>query len=157
MSDLKFFSNDIPVSGKRVVVRLDLNVPINNSKIDDDTRIKIVEPFINKLIENKAKIVDLSVCEQINNYIKENLSENIKFIEKKNKFKINIIIDNSMIISDYKIEYKNKSKKILNTLENITILQKVKEETIKDHKLEKIKKFKKRKFKKKKFFKKKTK
>ena len=31
MSDLKIFSSDISVSGKRVIVRLDLNVPINNS------------------------------------------------------------------------------------------------------------------------------
>ena len=60
MSDLKIFSSDISVSGKRVIVRLDLNVPINNSKIDDDTRIKVVEPFINKLIENKAKVILLS-------------------------------------------------------------------------------------------------
>ena len=60
MSDLKIFSKDIPVNGKRVIVRLDLNVPINNSKIDDDTRIKIIEPFINKLIENKAKVIFLS-------------------------------------------------------------------------------------------------
>ena len=60
MSDLKIFSNNIPVSGKRVIVRLDLNVPINNSKIDDDTRIKVIEPFVNKLIENKAKVILLS-------------------------------------------------------------------------------------------------
>ena len=48
MSDLKIFSKDIVVVGKRVIVRLDLNVPINNSKIDDNTRIKVIEPFINK-------------------------------------------------------------------------------------------------------------
>ena len=60
MSDLKIFSSDISVSGKRVIVRLDLNVPINNSKIDDDTRIKVIEPFVNKLIENKAKVILLS-------------------------------------------------------------------------------------------------
>ena len=60
MSDLKIFSKDIPVNNKRVIVRLDLNVPINNSKIDDYTRIEVVEPFINQLIENKAKIVLLS-------------------------------------------------------------------------------------------------
>ena len=35
MSDLKIFSNDVNVSGKRILVRLDLNVPIQNSKIDD--------------------------------------------------------------------------------------------------------------------------
>ena len=60
MSDLKIFSKDIFVNNKRVIVRLDLNVPISNSKIDDDTRIQIVTPFINKLIENKAKVVLLS-------------------------------------------------------------------------------------------------
>ena len=62
-----------------------------------------------------------------------------------------------MIISDYKIEYKNKSKKILNTIENITKLEKVKVEDSKNNKLDNGKKFKKRKFKKKKFFKKKIK
>ena len=60
MSDLKIFSDDIPINGKRVIVRLDLNVPISNSKIDDGTRIKVVETFINKLIQNKAKVILLS-------------------------------------------------------------------------------------------------
>ena len=119
--------------------------------------LKIIKKLEIDAIENKAKIVDLNVCEQINNYIKENLIENIKFIEKKNKFKVNILIDNSMVISDYKIEYKNKSKKILSTLENITRLEKVKEKITKNNKLDKVKKFKKLKFKKKKFFKKKIK
>ncbi|MFL2897482.1 MAG: Rne/Rng family ribonuclease [Candidatus Pelagibacter sp.] len=117
--------------------------------------LKVIKKLEIEAIENKAKIVDLSVCEQINNYIKDNLNKNIEFIEKKNKFKINILIDNLMIISDYKIEFKNKSKKILNTLENITKLIKTKPEIINNN-LEKVKKFKKRKFKKKKFFKKKT-
>ena len=37
MSDIKIFSKDIPVNNKRVIVSLDLNVPISNSKIDDYT------------------------------------------------------------------------------------------------------------------------
>ena len=94
---------------------------------------------------------------QIKNIIKENLNENKKYIEKKNKFKINLITDNSMIISDYKIEYKNKSKKILNFLENIKKLEKIRDNDLNNNKMEKVKKFKKRKFKKKKFFKKKIK
>ena len=60
MSDLKFFSKHVPVKDKRVIVRLDLNVPIANSKIEDYTRIKIVEPFINLLIEYKAKVILLT-------------------------------------------------------------------------------------------------
>ena len=37
MPDVKFLSNDISLKNKRVILRLDLNVPISNSKIDDDT------------------------------------------------------------------------------------------------------------------------
>ena len=48
MSNLKIFSNHIAVSDKRIIVRLDLNVPISNSKVGDDTRIKVFEPLINE-------------------------------------------------------------------------------------------------------------
>ena len=35
--------------------------------------LKIIKKLEIEAIENKAKIIDLNVCEQINNYIKENL------------------------------------------------------------------------------------
>ncbi len=60
MSNLKIFSEKLNISNKRIIVRLDLNVPMNNFKIEDNTRIKIIEPFINKLIEKKAKIILIS-------------------------------------------------------------------------------------------------
>ena len=60
MSNLKIFSEKLNISNKRIIVRLDLNVPINNFKIEDNTRIKIIEPFVNKLIEKKAKIILIS-------------------------------------------------------------------------------------------------
>ena len=95
-SGLKIFSNDIPVNGKRVIVRLDLNVPINNSKIEDSTRIKIVEPFINKLIENKARIILLShlgrpkgkvvpelSLKPIFNYLEKKLNGKMYFYQEK--------------------------------------------------------------------------
>ena len=85
MSDLKIFTNDVAVSGKRVIVRLDLNVPINNLKIDDHTRIKAVEPFINKLIKNKAKIILLTHLGRPNGEIVSKLSLKpiFKYLEKK--------------------------------------------------------------------------
>ena len=96
MSDLKIFSNHIPVNNKRVIVRLDLNVPINNSKIDDDTRIKVIEPFINKLIENKAKVVLLShlgrpkgkmvselSLKPIFNYLEKKLNGKVHFYQER--------------------------------------------------------------------------
>ena len=119
--------------------------------------LKIIKIMEVRAIENKAKIVELKVCEQIFNFINENLSENLKFIEKKNKIKINIDIDNAMLISDHKIELRNKSKKIINVIEISTKLEKIKTEII-DDKISTIKKnksFKKSKFKKKIFYKKK--
>ena len=96
MSDLKIFSQDISVNGKRVIVRLDLNVPINNSKIDDYTRIEVVEPFINKLLENKAKIILLShlgrpkgkvvselSMKPIFHYLKKKLNGKVYFYQNK--------------------------------------------------------------------------
>ena len=96
MSDLKIFSSDISVSGKRVIVRVDLNVPINNSKIDDDTKIKVIEPFVNKLIENKAKVILLShlgrpkgkvvselSLKPIFNYLEKKLNGKIYFYQEK--------------------------------------------------------------------------
>tara|TARA_A100001011_G_scaffold392248_1_gene479432 strand:- start:1151 stop:2344 length:1194 start_codon:yes stop_codon:yes gene_type:complete len=96
MSDLKIFSKDIPVKDKRVIVRLDLNVPINKSKIDDHTRIEIIEPFINKLIENNAKIILLShlgrpkgemvselSLKPIFNYLEKKLSGKVYFYQEK--------------------------------------------------------------------------
>ena len=94
MSNLKIFSEDLKVSNKRIIVRLDLNVPINNFKIEDNTRIKIIEPFINKLIEKKAKIIIIShlgrpkgkivkemSLKPIYDYLRKNLLGNISFYQ----------------------------------------------------------------------------
>ena len=85
MSDLKIFSKDIPVKGKRIIVRLDLNVPIKNSEIVDDTRIKVIEPFINKLIENEAKIILISHIGRPKGKVVPELSLEpiFKFLKKK--------------------------------------------------------------------------
>jgi len=85
MSDLKIFSKNIPVKGKRIIVRLDLNVPIKDSEIVDDTRIKVIEPFINKLIENKAKIILISHLGRPKGKVVPELSLEpiFKFLKKK--------------------------------------------------------------------------
>ena len=45
---------------KNLKEKIDLNVPIKNLKIEDDTRIKIIEPFLKKLIKDNAKVILLS-------------------------------------------------------------------------------------------------
>ena len=45
---------------KKVLLRLDLNVPLDNGKITDTTRIDKILPTINFLLKNEAKIIILS-------------------------------------------------------------------------------------------------
>lgn len=48
---------DVEISGKRVLIRVDFNVPIKDGKIEDDTRIKGAMPTIKYAIERGAKII----------------------------------------------------------------------------------------------------
>jgi phosphoglycerate kinase len=51
---------DLDLKGKRVVMRVDFNVPIKNGTITDDTRIEAALPSIRYVIENGASLVLLS-------------------------------------------------------------------------------------------------
>ena len=51
---------DYKYDGKKVIIRCDLNVPIKNGIITDDTRIKESIESINYLINNNAKVIILS-------------------------------------------------------------------------------------------------
>ena len=55
MDKISFFPDDLEVTNQRIILRLDLNVPIKNKKITDDTRITLCLPFINRLIKKKRK------------------------------------------------------------------------------------------------------
>ena len=51
---------DIDVSGKKVIVRCDFNVPMKDGKITDDIRIVSALPTIKYLIEHNAKVILMS-------------------------------------------------------------------------------------------------
>ena len=48
------------VKGKRVLVRLDLNVPMENGKVTDATRIERAMPTITEIADKGGKVILLS-------------------------------------------------------------------------------------------------
>ena len=60
MIGIKYFPDNLNVKDKKIVVRVDLNVPLKDKKIQDSTRIEQVLPFLQDLIKKKAKIILIS-------------------------------------------------------------------------------------------------
>ena len=60
MDKINFFPDNLNIKNQKVILRLDLNVPLKDRVIMDDTRIKLCLPFIKNLINKKAKIIIIS-------------------------------------------------------------------------------------------------
>ena len=103
MRDIK---DQINLNKKKVLLRLDLNVPLENGKITDTTRIDKILPTINYLLKNDAKIIILShvgrpkgkvvnelslkpICESLESKLKTSIkfiTKNIKEIKSNDLF-----------------------------------------------------------------------
>ncbi len=92
MVKIRYFSEDLNIRSKTVVLRLDLNVPLKEKKIQDNTRIILNLPFIEKLVMKKAKIIIVSHLGRpkgakvnelsltpVYKFLKENLKTNVFF------------------------------------------------------------------------------
>ncbi len=104
---------------KRVLLRLDLNVPLKNGIISDQTRIDKIIPVINFLIEKKSKILIVSHVGRPEGKVNKDLSlkpicENL---EKKINKKINLVEKNIFDLSKKDL-FKDPEEQIV-ILENI--------------------------------------
>ena len=117
--------------------------------------LKILKLLELKTIENKAKFVEMRINESIKTFIEDNLIENLNYFKNKNKLKVSLEKDNNFDISEYVIEFKSKNNKLLEKVENISLLKNNLIDDQPDNK--KILKFKKKNFYKKKFYRKKAK
>ena len=119
---------------------------------DESFAIKILKLVEVKSVLSKAKFVELKICKKISDFMKENFIEDLKYFEEKNKIKIDIIADNSLIIPEYIIDLQNKTKKTIETFEYIEKLKNLEEQKKEVKSFEKLNK--KKPFFKKKFYKK---
>ena len=60
MSKLRALDEKLNLAEKKVILRVDLNVPMLHGKVTDESRIKIIIPIIKKLIKKKAKVILIS-------------------------------------------------------------------------------------------------
>ena len=105
---MRSIKNETNLQNKKILLRLDLNVPIVNGKITDTTRIDKILPtlkFLNKQKEGKIFI-------NSNNSILESISSDLSKIEYSfinNSYISGKIIDNKRYLS---LEYKNQKGSI---------------------------------------------
>jgi ribonuclease E len=124
---------------------------------DESFAQKLLKTVELKAIINKAKFVELRVCEKISDFLKENFVDDLTYFEKKNKMTIDIVTDTTLIIPEYIINVQNKSKKTIELVEYYEKLKNIKVQIKEDSIIEKkeSKKFLKKPFKKKPYYKKK--
>ena len=124
------------------------NVKWSIKLTNESFALKLLKMIEIKTIENNAKIVELKINNKISSFIQDNFKDDVNYFEKKNKVKIDINSDDKYDLSEFLIEYKSKSKKVIEKIEKLESLKKV---IIEDKKSKNVINIPKKKFKKKRF------
>ena len=91
---------------------------------DESFANKILKLVEIKSVKNNSKKINFLINDKINKYIDDNFLEEIKYFEKKNKCKIEIETSPSISLTDYKIEFLSGTKKVIENIEHISVLNK---------------------------------
>ena len=116
---MKSIKDQKNLSQKKVLLRLDLNVPLKNGVITDQTRIDKILPIINFLLSKNSRIIVVSHVGRPKGEKNTNLSMRpiCKNLEKKINRRINLVSDDIFQLKKEDL-FKNKDDKII-FLENI--------------------------------------
>ena len=99
---------------------------------------KILKKIQYLAFTEKVKIIKSYIPVKAKLFIEKNLLEELKYFQNKYLYKIELLSDDKLIIPEYKIELLNKSKKLINTIENINSIievTKFKKKTVKEKKV----------------------
>ena len=91
----------------------------------------------------KVKIVKTTIPEKVKSYVENFFDEELKYFQKKYLLKIELQSEEKLIIPEYKIELLNKSKKVIDVVENINNFFKNKKSLFKNQLLKEKKELKK--------------
>ncbi len=83
---------------------------------------KILKKIQHLAFTDKVNIINAYVPEKVKNFIEENLIDELEYFQKKYSFQVKIQSDDNFIIPEYKIDLLNKSKKIINSIENVNLI-----------------------------------
>ena len=116
---MRSIKDETNLNNKKILLRLDLNVPLNNGKIHDTTRIDKILPTLKFLIKQNSKIIILShVGRPKGKVVKElSLKPISKYMAKKLNQKVMLITKNIKEINNKEL-FNNIDEKII-MLENI--------------------------------------
>ena len=116
---MRNIQDELNLSKKKVLLRLDLNVPLDNGKITDTTRIDKIIPTINFLLKNNAKVIILSHIGRPKGKITNSLSLRPVCEDLKKKLNEGVrLITTSLKEINSNDLFKNQDEKII-MLENI--------------------------------------
>ncbi len=86
--------------------------------------LKILKLVEMKSIENNAKIIEVKINQKISDFIDTHFKEDVTYFEKKNKIKIIINSVKDINLTEYSMDFKSKSRKVLEKIEEYENLKK---------------------------------